>query len=196
MSFLAEFFAMAMTAIFLENVIFSRALGASRMIGLIKKGNIFVFGACLTLMTTLSALASHYLNGLITDTQLRIYLRPALFVAAIILLYIGVYWGMRRFLPKLFERVGRHLCFATFNCALLGAVFLTADQNYNLAKTLGFGLGSGIGFAFATFIVYEGRRRLVISDVPHSFRGFPILLLYLGLVALAMYGLVGHQLPF
>ena len=199
MTFLFEFMGLAVTAIFLENVIFSRALGTSRMLALLKsEKNLFTFGAVLTVMTTLASLPIHYLNRLLENlaVQTRIWMRPFLFVVAVTLLYILVYLGCTHLLPGLFAKIGKLLTFATFNCALLGSVFLTADQNFNLAKTLGFGFGSGVGFTVATFLVFEGKRRLMLSDVPKSFRGFPITLLYLGLVALAMYGLVGHQLPF
>ncbi|WP_312644077.1 Rnf-Nqr domain containing protein [Hydrogenoanaerobacterium sp.] len=197
MRFFAEFFTLAMTAIFLENVVFSRALGASRMLNILKQGkNLLGFGALLTVMTTLASAATYFINGLLKETELKFYYRPFFFVLAITIIYIGIYLGMKQFLPALHTKLGATLTFATFNCALLGSVFLSADQNFNLAKTLGFGFGSGLGFTIATLLVYEGKRRLTLSEVPKSFRGFPITLMYLGMVALAMYGLVGHQLPF
>ena len=41
--------------------------------------------------------------------------------------------------------------------------------------------------------VEEGR--LAICNVPRAFQGLPIRLMYIGLLALATYGLIGHQLP-
>lgn len=197
MSFIFEFAALSMTAIFLENVIFSRALGTSRVIRALKGGkNLLWFGGSLTFMTTLSSIATYFVNELWKNTGIPQYYRPLMFVLAISLIFIGVYWLIRGFLPVLHKKIGGILTFATFNCALLGSVFLAADQDFNLAKTMGFGFGSGIGFTLATLLVFEGKRRLLLSDVPKSFRGFPITLMYLGLVALSLYGLVGHQLPF
>lgn len=197
MRFLAEFTTLAMTAIFLENVVFSRALGTSRMLNNLKVGkNLIGFGVLLSIMTTLSSIATYFINAFFKEKELKFYYRPFFFVLAITIIYVCVYLAMKKFFPVLYKKYGELLTFATFNCALLGSVFLSADQNFNLTKTLGFGFGSGIGFTIATLMVYEGKRRLVLSDIPKSFRGFPITLMYLGMVALAMYGLVGHQLPF
>ena len=35
---------------------------------------------------------------------------------------------------------------------------------------------------------------LDFCDIPKAFRGAPILFIYLGLISLALFGLVGHQL--
>lgn len=197
MSFFAEFTLLAITAIFLENVVFSRALGSSRMLSILKTGkNLFLFGGLLTFMTTLASMATWLVNDLWRESGLKTYYRPVLFVIAISLIYIVVYYMLQKLLPALHRKLGSMLTFATFNCALLGSVFLAADQNFNLVKTMGFGFGSGVGFTLATLLVLAGKRRLLLSDVPKSFRGFPITLMYLGMIALAMYGLVGHQLPF
>lgn len=197
MKFFVEFTSLAMTAIFLENVIFSRALGASRMLDVLKRGkNMISFGLLLTVMTTLAAAVTYPISLMLRETGVGVYYRPFFFVIAITAVYLLVYLGTAKLLPALHKRLGASITFATFNCALLGSVFLAADQSYSFARTLGFGFGSGLGFTLATLLVAEGKRRLMLSDVPKSFRGFPIMLMYLGMVALAMYGLVGHQLPF
>ena len=45
---------------------------------------------------------------------------------------------------------------------------------------------------FINFIVREGRRRLRSKDVPAIFQGLPSSLIYVGILSLAIYGLVGH----
>ena len=52
-----------------------------------------------------------------------------------------------------------------------------------------------LGFGLAVIIVGYGLTRLEYCRVPKIFRGVPIALIYLGLLSLAFYGLVGHQLP-
>ena len=44
----------------------------------------------------------------------------------------------------------------------------------------------------AVVLVAEGQRRLRNRRIPMSFRGLPITLLYLGMLALAIYGFTGH----
>ena len=58
------------------------------------------------------------------------------------------------------------------------------------------GVGTGIGFTLASYTVRIAFEHLSSNAVPESFRGFPITLIYIGLVSLALYGVIGHELPF
>ena len=62
-------------------------------------------------------------------------------------------------------------------------------------KTCGFAFGSGAGYTLALLLISEGRKRIALSDVPRAFRGLPVALIYIGILSLAIYGLIGHQLP-
>ena len=55
------------------------------------------------------------------------------------------------------------------------------------------GLGSGLGYTFIVFIVREGRRRLRSKAVPAIFQGLPSSMIYIGVLSLAIYALVGHS---
>ena len=55
-------------------------------------------------------------------------------------------------------------------------------------------VGFAIAFALATFFLHEGRRRLSMCKIPKAFQGLPSLLIYIGIIAIAIHGLAG-QLP-
>ncbi|MEG1800933.1 MAG: NADH:ubiquinone oxidoreductase, subunit RnfA, partial [Oscillospiraceae bacterium] len=57
-----------------------------------------------------------------------------------------------------------------------------------------FGLGSSIGYFFAMVLISEGDRKIAHSKVPTSFQGLPITLIYISILALAVYGLTGHMI--
>ncbi len=76
--------------------------------------------------------------------------------------------------------------------AVLGTLLICTNQNYTLSQSIAFGLGSGIGYVFIIFILREGRRRLRSKEVPAIFQGLPSSLIYIGILSLAIYGLVGH----
>ena len=69
-------------------------------------------------------------------------------------------------------------------------------SDFTLASFLGFGLGTGIGFSLATFFISIAYDYLHSEAIPKAFRGFPILLIYIGMLSLAFYGMIGHELPF
>ena len=73
----------------------------------------------------------------------------------------------------------------------MGSEMCIRDRNYNLLQSIGFGFGSGVGYLVAVLVVDEGRRRLRSKDIPHIFRGLPSVLIYIGILSLAIYGLVG-----
>ena len=87
-----------------------------------------------------------------------------------------------------------HVC--AFNCATIGALMLaTNNANGSFGAFMGFAIGLALGFTVATYFIGIAFERLSSEEVPASFRGFPITLIYIGLVSLALYGLIGHELP-
>uniref|UniRef100_UPI0040299D9A Rnf-Nqr domain containing protein n=1 Tax=Gemmiger qucibialis TaxID=2997294 RepID=UPI0040299D9A len=66
-----------------------------------------------------------------------------------------------------------------------------ASQPHHLRQSRAVGFGSGVGYLVAVLVVDEGRRRLRSKDIPHIFRGLPSELIYIGILSLAIYGLVG-----
>ena len=62
-----------------------------------------------------------------------------------------------------------------------------------VAPIAGFGFGSGLGYVLAVLLVTEARHRLRSKAIPETFRGLPITLVYIGVLALAIYGFTGHS---
>lgn len=193
---ISNFILMAISAILFENVIFTRALGSSRMIFEIKNiKDSFVVGAILTIITTLSCVLSYPINYFLYSSPIYLYLRPIVFLTCIIIIYAGIMFLLYKKYPKLFEHLKVSIEYCAFNCIVLGTVFTVTSQKFTFFETLGFGLGVGIGFMLAIFLIYIGRKRLELCNIPKVFRGLPILLIYIGIVSLAVYGLIGHGLP-
>ena len=67
------------------------------------------------------------------------------------------------------------------------------ENDFTLAQSIGFGLGSGLGYLLAVMLVTEAGNRLRSKAIPEAFRGLPITLIYIGVLALAIYGFTGHS---
>ncbi|MGN0983534.1 MAG: Rnf-Nqr domain containing protein [Gemmiger sp.] len=199
---LAQFAAFALLAIISENVVFSRALGISRLMKLLDDPGIKTWHYCwpVIVVQVLSAplawLAHNrffpWLRPQLPDWLPVAALRPLVYLtcAAAAMLVTFLLLG-------LFPRAWRVPCreqlpLAGFNSCVLGTLLICANQNYTLLQSAGFGLGSGIGYVFAVFIVDEGRRRLRSKAVPTIFKGLPSSLIYIGILSMAIYALVGH----
>ncbi len=190
-----SFFFCAVLAVFAQNAIFSRALGVSRLIKIVDDtANAVAFGALLCVIQLLAAPMGYFANRLLRDFPYRRDVRPL-----VLILCSGVAYALVRLLARKSrwltnrEEVLDMLPSATFNGAVLGAMLVSSTQNYSLAQTLGFALGTGVGYLLAVLLVNEAQRKLRGREVPGSFRGLPINLIYIGILAMAIYGFTGHM---
>ena len=185
----AEFVFYAVLAVFAENVVFSRSMGVSRLIKLVNDPEIHTWQYCTPVIFV--QLCSAPL-GWLAATYLQPVLRPLIYLtmAAVAMAVVWLFLGL---VPSAWRVPCREqLPMATCTCSVLGTMLLCANQNYTLLQSTGFGLGSGLGYLFAVLVVDEGRRRLGSKDVPAIFRGLPSSLIYIGVLSLALYALVGR----
>lgn len=198
----SEFVFYAVLAVFAENVVFSRSMGVSRLIKLVNDPEIHTWQYCTpVILVQLCSAPLGWLAATYLQPVLRAVLPAWLPVAALRpLVYLsmaaiamGVIWLLLGLLPATWRVPCREqLPIATCTCSVLGTMLLCANQNYTLLQSTGFGLGSGLGYLFAVLVVDEGRRRLGSKDVPAIFRGLPSSLIYIGVLSLALYALVGR----
>ena len=160
----AVFFSYALLAIFAQNAVFTRALGVSRMVQLVGDDR------------TSSAL----FGMMLCITQVLV--APVAFIAGGFIAPLDNRAQLLRIVPL-----------AALNSGVLGTVLVARTQTFTLGQSLGFGLGSGLGYVLAVLLVTEARHRLRSRAIPKAFRGLPITLVYIGVLALAIYGFTGHS---
>lgn len=196
---LGSFFTYAVVAVFVQNAIFTRALGVSRLVKLADDDEVgsLTFGALLCAVQIISALLGFFVNRWFSASSLWMYLRPLMMVlcsaAAFFVVLMAVVICFRVHGARGIVAV---LPMATFNTCILGTLLLSTIQNFTLMQTLGFALGSGAGYVLAMSLVRGAQERLQSEAVPATFRGLPVTLLYIGILALAIYGFTGHMLAF
>ena len=190
------FFVYAVAAIFAENAVFSRALGVSRLVRLVDDSTVdtLIFGGLLCLVQLIAAPLSYFANIWIHPLKYRGAIRPLVFILCSTIAFLIV----MALVLAVFKRADAKnivavLPMATFNSAVMGTLLIGATQSFSLLQTMGFALGSGIGYILAVVVVNEGQRKLRSRAVPAAFRGLPITLLYIGILSLAIYGFIGHR---
>lgn len=196
LSFFSDMFVYTLIAAFLENTVFSRALGTSTVLWTVRKGyTIPLFGLVITIITIFASVGAYFVAPLLSSWEFGSYCVPLAYVGIIGIVYIVLLLVIARLESKLKNtlRVFIHRC--AFNCAVLGAMLLSTMANLELSGYIGFGIGTGVGFTFATYLVDIAYERLNGPKIPKSFRGFPITLIYIGILSLAVYGMIGHELP-
>ena len=195
-TYTGTFLSMLILAIFLENTVFTRALGTSTVLLMLrKKANLLLFGGVLTLITVIASVLAFWVNPLLADSPNKYYVTPIVYVLIISLVYIVALVVVKRLLKSLAEELVPMIHLSAFNCAVFGALLLANSYKMTLASTIGFGLGSGLGFTLAALMLAISYNYLNSDNIPKAFRGFPITMIYVGILSLAFYGLIGHQLP-
>lgn len=196
-SVFSNFMAVIMVAVFLENTVFSRALGTSTvLIVLRKKISIWAFGATITFITLLASVGAYFITPFLESQENSYYIAPMIFIGVISITYLLVITLISFFGREHKQELLNMVHMSAFNCAVLGALLLSFQENLTFIESLGFGLGTGAGFTMAMFFLSVAYEKLYGEHISKSFRGFPITLIYIGIVSMAFYGLIGHELPF
>lgn len=193
-----QFYLMAVVAFWAENALFTRSLGSSWLLPMIRAPKrMAVFGLFLVGTTTLSSLSSWFVEkGLRTLEGVNLYLLRSVANLTVILVICALLCMIfRAAAPGIFHKLEKIIVASCFNYAVLGTILLSINRADSLPAHLGYGFGSALGFIFAMWTVSVGEQHLAVSRVPKSFRGLPITLVYIGLLSLAIYGMTGHQLP-
>ena len=189
------FFSYAVLAIFAQNAIFTRGLGVSRLVQLVgdKRTSSWWFALMLCITQVLVAPLAFYAGRLLAPLPNRAQLRPVVYLAciAVVCLFELVILKLAKG-PRSGQLI-RILPIAAMNSGVLGTVLVERTQSFTLEQSIGFGLGSGLGYLLAVMLVTEAQNRLRSRAIPEAFRGLPITLIYIGVLALAIYGFTGHS---
>ena len=98
---------------------------------------------------------------------------------------------IERVSPVLYYNLGVFLPLITVNCAILGASLFMVIRDYSFIVTLGYGLGSGIGWFLAIIAMAGIRQKLANDRIPKGLQGPGITLIIAGIMALAFIGFTG-----
>lgn len=186
-------FAMAiLSGMLIENVVLSKFYGICPFLGVSKKvksslgmGIAVVF--VITLATVICWPLYHYVlvpAGIpFMDTVVYI-----LVIASLVQL-VGLF--IKKYSPSLYKSLGIYLPLITTNCAVLGVAQSNTDQGFTFLESLGWGIGTSVGFLLIIVTFSCIRVRLESANTPKAFKGLPIALITAAIMAIAFMGLKG-----
>ncbi|MBP7957362.1 MAG: NADH:ubiquinone oxidoreductase, subunit RnfA [Faecalibacterium sp.] len=189
------FFSYAVLAIFAQNAIFTRGLGVSRLVQLVgdKRTSSWWFALMLCITQVLVAPLAFYAGRLLAPLPNRAQLRPVVYLVCIAVVCLFELVVLKLAKGPRSGQLIRILPIAAVNSGVLGTVLVERTQSFTLEQSIGFGLGSGLGYLLAVMLVTEAQNRLRSRAIPEAFRGLPVTLIYIGVLALAIYGFTGHS---
>lgn len=188
-------FSYAVLAIFAQNAVFTRGLGVSRLVQLVgdERTSSWWFALMLCITQVLVAPLAFYAGRFLAPLPNRAQLRPLVYLACIAVVCLFELLVLKAAKGPRSGQLIRILPLAAVNSGVLGTVLVERTQSFTLEQSIGFGLGSGLGYLLAVMLVTEAQNRLRSKAIPEAFRGLPITLIYIGVLALAIYGFTGHS---
>lgn len=181
-------------ALLAANLILMQALGISTLfIAAESRKNLVATACVITIFTALSSAAAYFTDSLLP--QKYDYLTLFFYTLAVGILYVILLSALCFISREKFNKFRKYVHISAFNCAVMGTLFTINSKasSDSLAISLPCyireGIYAGIGFIIAAFILTAAYRKLNSSKVPASFRGFPAMLVYLGIISMAVYTL-------
>ena len=196
-----EILLIIISAIFVNNIVLAQFLGICPFLGVSNKlSTASGMSAAVCFVIALATLVTYLLNKyLLLPFQLE-FLQTISFILVIAALVQMVEIVLKKMSPSLYQALGIYLPLITTNCAVLGVAMNVVQKEYTFGlPSHMLGLGEAVLYAFATslgyglaMVIFAGlREQLALSSVPKAFKGIPIALITVGILAMAFMGFSG-----
>lgn len=187
-----DYFLLVISAVFINNIVLVQYLGTCPFLGTSKSTDVALgMGGAVIFVIGMSVALTWPIQKSLLEPYGLGYLQTIVFILVIASLVQFVKMFLKKLVPPLYRALGLYLPLITTNCAVLGSAILVQKNCYGLAKSVVFGLATGVGFTLALVIISAIRERFDISPIPQVFRGVPIALITAGLMSLAFLAFKG-----
>lgn len=196
---IASFFLYIIFAAYAQNFLLGGAVDTTAMLSVVRRPQrLFISAGFTSLFALLSCAVTmpfdRYFPLWAISTSMPV--RSGVVCAAVILWYL-IISRVISLVPKLNAAVEGMLAPAAFSGAAVAVPLMlfrgesSPVSLWNGSMThspivIGYCLGAGLGFALASWLLNEGMRRADNPDIPASLRGAPVMLIYIGILALAL----------
>ena len=196
-----EILLIIVSAIFVNNIVLAQFLGICPFLGVSNKLSTATgMSAAVCFVITLATIVTYLLNNLVLVPLQLQFLQTISFILVIAALVQMVEIVLKKVSPSLYQALGIFLPLITTNCAVLGVAItvVTKELTFGLPAHM-LNLGEAVLYAFATslgyglaMILFSGmREQLAMNDVPKAFKGVPIALVTVSILAMAFMGFSG-----
>ncbi len=192
MEMLSSIFKILILYILVNNYVLGQFLGICPLIGVSTKTETAAgMGAAVTFVITIASIVTYFIQNMILTPLGLEYTQTIVFILVIATLVQFVEMVLKKMTPGLYGALGVFLPLITTNCVVLGVAIANIQKGYNFIETIASALGSSIGFFIAIVLLAAIREKLELADVPKAFKGVPISLVAIGLMAMSFLGFAG-----
>lgn len=189
---MSEIILLFISAVLVNNIVLSRFLGICPFLGVSRRVETAAgMGMAVTFVMTLASIIAYFVYNVILIPSKIEYLYTIAFILVIASLVQLVEMIIQKTSPTLYQALGVYLPLITTNCAVLGIVVINMQKDYSFIQSVVNAFGTALGFTLTIVLMAGLRERVETNDVPKSFRGYPIVLIIAGLMAIAFLGFSG-----
>jgi len=187
-----EYILIFISAIFVNNIIFSQFLGICPFLGVSQKVETSLgMGAAVTFVMTLATIVTWLVQTYVLNPAGLQYLQTIAFILVIAALVQMVEIILKKVSPPLYQALGIFLPLITTNCAVLGVAILVMQKDFSLLQSVIYAFSTAVGFGLALTVFAGIREQLSLVKIPKGMQGMAIVLVTAGLLSLAFMGFSG-----
>ena len=196
-----EFFLIIISAIFVNNILLAQFLGICPFLGVSNKiGTATGMSGAVCFVITLATLVTYLVNQYLLVPFGLEFLQTIAFILVIAALVQMVEIVLKKISPSLYQALGIFLPLITTNCAVLGVAITVVTKEFTfggeahmlgLGEALVYALATSVGYGVAMILFAGLREHLAMNDVPKAFKGLPIALITVSIMAMAFLGFSG-----
>lgn len=196
-----EILLIIVSSIFVNNIVLAQFLGICPFLGVSNKLSTATgMSAAVCFVITLATLVTYLINKYLLLPLDLGFLQTIAFILIIASLVQMVEIVLKKVSPSLYQALGIFLPLITTNCAVLGVAITVVTKEFTFGgEPHLLGLGTAVLYAFSTslgyglaMILFSGlREHIALNNVPKAFKGIPISLITVGILAMAFMGFSG-----
>ena len=196
-----EYFAIIISAIFVNNILLAQFLGICPFLGVSNKISTATgMSGAVCFVITLATLVTYLINQYLLVPFGLEFLQTIAFILVIASLVQVVEIVLKKISPSLYQALGIFLPLITTNCAVLGVAITVVTKEFtyggtshlmNLGQAMVYALATAIGYGIAMISFAGLREHLAGNEVPKAFKGLPSALITVAIMAMACLGFSG-----
>jgi electron transport complex protein RnfA len=187
-----DLFVLAISCIFLNNILLAQYLGNCPFFGTSKKMETAIgMGMAVIFVLVMAGVTTWIINAFFLVKYDLEYLQTLAFILVIASLVQFVEMFLKKSIPALYSGLGIFLTLITTNCAVLGVCLILINAEYNFIQALVASFSYAVGYSMALVLFAGVRERILIARVPRPLQDTSIALVTAGIISLTFFAFKG-----
>jgi electron transport complex protein RnfA len=189
---MSDLFVLAISCIFINNILLAQFLGQCPFLGTSKKMETAVgMSMAVVFVLVMAGIITWMVDVYLLKALDVEYLRTVAFILVIASLVQFVEMFLKKSIPALYAGLGIFLPLITTNCAVMGVCLINIKEEYTFLQAVIASFAYAIGFGLALILFAGVRERVDLGRVPKPLQDTSIGLVTAGIIALTFMSFKG-----